>query len=1376
MEGLLSKRLEGELRNDLERGTIVWNELGIVNRAIYACRLGVSRRALPQGVLQRFDCFGPKKASTESVLRSMLEQDFQNGDLTFSRPGFIDKRHYANRAACSNTQYYKKLFDEYEAKAGAVPTSIYLVQLLSRDFAAGTLPFSRGGKIDRSHYAVQLGVTKSGLTPHIPVFQVFETKLRGTGRYRDDDLEKMAKWLETNFEEGLLRFNTSGKLVRQQFKDAFGITGSDFETRYPAVGGLIQKYEALHKRRLLEASSHLGAAKSNTTKKRISAKAECHLKHEVRPGGPLAVSEQPPSASFSPQVAASQSAICNDIATRPSPEEDNGAHDDFIEKGPPRPAKPSKSNLNSQPDRFGLASQPQPQPQPNVTERTTTGSKERLQQLGVSSKLSTAEPAATSKPAGAAAATTPENSVLMSKHPALRKHQFYEVGSTRQRLVEMLNQHFDHDRSAPLVQRKLAIALNVTETSISINYRDVVKDYRDCANGNMPETFVPVDADLIARYPGIEKHQYYPSESTRGRLVTILNKDLVSGTIPRSRGGKIDRQALSARFAFASNAMSNYVDILRDYESATGGLHNRHARRLPEMEAFLAASFQDGTLEVRNGKVARLQFHRHFGLPENKTILVRNPAILALLKRYDDLVKSTGYLPNRIVPEIKLLRAVLKDDPPIFKTGLSIDRKSISRITKISLGRIVRPPFAQVLEDADIRLVQHVESDDLCRVFAGRLFTLRSLLDSGWSHQFLNRVADGFQKIYGTKSPDKAKVAYNSLNEILRYIGGSDDPSCRAVQSALNIVRVRSVRPQDWTLATQAYSTWIDDRDDLKGGTSKTKLGSANNVLRHLGNLGVFPELEMALRAKGEASSHRRTLAQAPASEGVDDYLAFATAMLHEAAKLRQVDIDTDDEAGFLQTLRAELSSANLGADDSPAKVILHVLKRRLKLIEDALAAFYVRWRRKWERGQELLQVGESVGADWEQTFFAGSRNEYVRRSEMRAFFPVDDSDRATANLIRLVSDKFNGIYPSQNQGNVHFGQFFAKRALELGGKVELQAMIMPHPHAVYALILLYLCGSGANMAVGRTLFVDAMEPSQIAGATHITGEKARASGKPIHAHLDTRSHAVMGMNWLLQASASVRLELDPDDRKLLFVVNQRSVGQPVEEYNVRAFLKRVADNIPEIAELGITPAMLRPTVLLIAALEGDADAHRAAALGQHGLNVGRGYIAHPPTRYMHDEGIRDFVDSFEVASFHPEQDVTEWLGFTKADMDVKIDNLMETGLGTFCRDLHGRPGNDGGKCRTFDCWNSCPQLVVIARRRELAFLIIWRASLIEAEPLWIVERKERWYALWFPWLEFIQTVERKILLTAMGRIWREATVIAEKIMAQPDYIPIRPY
>lgn len=1562
MASLLSKRLEEELRSDLERGTIVWNELGTVNRAVYARRLGVTKRALPQSVLLPYDDLGPKKETTESVLRSLLEQDFHNESLVFSKPGFIDKRHYASHAGCSNTQYYKELFAEFEAKVGAARTSDALIELLSRDFEAGTLRFSRGGKIDRTSYATQLAVTKSSLTSHIALFQGFEERLSGTGRYRDNDLEKMAKWLETNFQSGLLRFSASGKLVRKQFKDAFGITHADFETRFPAVGSLIHKYDALQQRRLLEAGPRLGADEPKIAK-RHSAKPESSPGSEGRrasgaavpPFGQSVVSEKSASALFSPEIiAAIDAAVCDDLARCELRLTSDGSIDRSFYVG--QAVASASAALGQVFDRYSTevahynehldpVRNDIAMPMADDHEATSVVYPEAIKQATVHDTTSRDEMDAIVEPEAMNVSTADLVGPLLVYYPRLARHQNYDPGTPSADAVYTLNELvlgfglprcedgtlnraklarilrisnwelvrydtilLDYDiatrpssddnafddrhsrnlsnhpglavhraypptsafgRAVTILDRLsserhglarmadgslnrdiLARELQINSKALS-TYDFIIEDYdrfdrtralADAikesvdpdksdvepplalsgfasrprspftevtrtgsekqanslevignlspaepampnrpgvlpnANASRREISEPVDCELIARYPEIKKHQHYHPDSARGRLVAILNQDLLSGTIPRSRGGKIDRGALCAKLGFTTTAMQPYLNILHDYESATGGLQNVHARRMHEMEAFLAAALEEGTLEVRDDKVERRQFFRHFGLTENKTVLVRNPGILALLEKYDELVKSTGYLPKRVRQEVEVLMAALDDDPPISKTGLCIDRTGISRITNISTGRIAHSPFAEALKEADIRLAQRVESDELCSVFAGRLFSFRPLLDAGWSHQFLKRVAEGFHKIYGAKSQDKSKDAYNALREILRFMAGSGDPSCRAVQSRLNAGNVRSVAARDWTLATQAYSTWINDREDLKGGTSKTKLGTASTVLRHLGNAGVLPELEMALRAKGEASSHRRTLAQAPSTEGVDDYLAFATAMLHEAAKLRQIDIDANDETGFLQTLRTELSGAERKADDTPAEIIKRVLKRRLKYIEDALAEVYVRWRRHWEQGQALLQAGESLGNDWKNILRAGSRNEHIRRTEMREFFPLDDPDRAVANLIRLVSDKFNGFYPRSNDENVEFGQFFAKRALEFGGAVGLQALITPHPHAIYAVILLYLCGSGANMAVGRTLFVDAVEQSQITGATHVTGQKARAGGKPIHAHLDSRSHAVVGMNWLLAASSSVREELKLDDRNLLFVVTERSGVKPVEEYTLRSFLKRIVSDIPEIAELGVTPGMLRPTVLLIAALEGDVNAHRAAALGQHTLNVGRGYIDHPPTRHMHDEGIRAFVDSFQIASFYADQNVTEWLGYASADIDTKIGEVMETGLGTLCRDLHGRPGNDGGKCKTFDCWKSCPQLVVIARKDDLALLIIWRASLIQAEAEWILERTERWYAVWFPWLEFIHTVERRILSTAMGKIWREATVLAAEIMAHPNFKPRRPF
>ncbi|TAY99680.1 hypothetical protein [Rhizobium leguminosarum] len=1189
MATLLQQRLEKELLSDLERGTIVWNELGTVNRAAYARRLGVTKLTFCESTFDLFDVLGPRKAPAKAVLRSLLEEDFRKGGLVYSKPGFINKLHYARQAGCSNTQYHKDLFEEYEAKAGDLRTAVALEELLSRDYDIGNLSFSRGGKIDRTSYAIELGVAPSALTPYIAMFSKFEERLGGAKRYRANDIRRMAEWLEANRRAGTLRFRPDGKVVRNQFKDAFAITFSDFEVRFPDVGALLARYDG-------------------------SPKTEA-----------IPVLE-----------------------------------DEFPKKV-----------------------------------------------------------AATAK------ARVAEKSKLVS-------------------CIE--------DVGAP------------TE--------EVAVD-----RGSAPSASSAIAATVVERFPALEKHQSYDRHSTRGQLVAMLNAALLQDDIPRSRGGKIDRRGLCRRFGFANSAMNHYRNILADYESATGGLVNVHERRIPEMESWLRSSMEQGTLEVRDGKIERRTFYRHFDLSQTNAILVRNPDIRKLLEKYEDEINTTGYLPKGLRREIDILRAALDSDPPIFKTGLSYDRTTLAKITGISIGRLVRPPFKELLKDADEVLRRSVEDDPLCKVFGGRRFSFRDLLEVGWSDRFLTRLAEAFQRIYQSKLDSQTKVAYNNLRELLRFIGSSGDPSCCAVQSGLNTGNVRLVREKDWTLGTQLYASWVDNRDDLKGSAPDTKLSAATSVLRHLGNAGVLPELEMALRAKGEASEHRRTLAQEPARDGVDDYLAFATAMLRDAAKQRQIDLEENAETGFLATLRSELASTQRSEGDTPAIVILGVLKRRLQSIKDALAGIYSHWRQHWERGQDLLHSCEPLGNEWSDLLISGSRNETLRKGDMRTFFPIDDRDRARANYIRLISDYFGGLIPSNGKGTGLYGQFFEKRALEIGGKTGLQAFIYPHPDAVGATLLLALCESGINVAVGRTLFTDAMEASNISGATHVSGHKARARGKPIHAHLDDRSHAVMGMRWLIHASQGLRALLPVDDQNLLFVMNtSRSGAKPVEEYFLRDLLKRVVADIPELADLNVTPAMLRPTILLIAALEGDPNAHASSVYGQHSENTNKGYTGHPPTRFMHDESIRAFVDGLELVSVHLNEDVQEWLGYSKAEVEAKIDDVMKTGLGTFCRDLQGRPGNDGAKCKTFDCWNGCPQLIVVARKRDLAMLIIWKTSLLEAEATWIRDRPERWYGLWFPWLEFIAAVERKILLTTMGKIWREAVTLAEEIMTHPNFKPRRPY
>ncbi|MGO8204748.1 hypothetical protein ACC735_36510 [Rhizobium ruizarguesonis] len=1261
MASLLQQRLEEELLGDLERGTIVWNDFGSVNRVVYASRLGVTRKALSQEVLKRFDDLGPQPPQMDEVLRQMLEEDFQSGVLVFSKPGFINKLQYARRAGCSNTQYYNALFEEYEERAGSARTADALAALLSQDFEAQRVPFSRGGKIDRSHYAKLLGITKSALTPHIALFNEFEERFGGTRRYQEADLQRMAEWLETNFRANLLRFRKNGKLVRAQFAAAFQIKYSDFETRFPEIGELIKKYDYLRpatpakpprttvganppvviemtliahasksraKKAVVETESEIKGSASRSDEEirnsslsaDILAKIEAAVAEDIKrgqlrlaPDGTIdrafyvikavtaasievdkvfgqyaghvesyrqqqeieepSVKEDPEAPADAAQLPAAAIEVVEqpdtidgtgdtpeetdvepeapdavggdlagavsvyyprlkrhqeygsegplfravnilneyvlgpglprtvdgglnraeiqnilrisraelvsydkvlvdyDIATRFLPRERGAAaqtvdpalqhhqryaptsafgravtilnamigssglprvggvlddaalarefginprglqayrfilddYDHFDRSNARAPSDlPPVAPAVEVPDNPTISTDPETGKLPvNVIVRVAMSARERrVAATPTRSPLRVdqspaLEPVVAELGATTSGAGTVEPMNRVSQHPALRKHRFYEAGSVRHRLVELLDRHFEHDRSRPLTKHELASALGLTDVAIGTSYSDIIDDYRQAADGTLEVIRRPTPDEVVKRFPDLEKHQYY-RDATRIRLVDILNEGLLQNNIPRSRGGKIDRRGLCKKFGFANSAMNNYRSILHDYEKVSGGLVNAHERRLPEMEAWLKKSMEDGSLELRDDKLERGQFFQQFGLAKTNAVLIRNPAVRSLLEKYDETAASTGYLPNRVREEVERLRAALADDPPIYKTGLSFNRTILAKIINVSLGRITRSPFKEVLDEADQLLREQTERDELCHIFARRRFSFRDLLKAGWTANFLKKVADAFLKIYHSKGYDHAKTAFNVLKVMLRFLGASDDPSCRAVRDALNTGNVRSVLEKDWTLATQLYASYTDDREDLKGAAPATILTSATNVLRHLGNAGVLPELEMTLRSKGGSSQQRRTLAEERSTEGVDDYLAFATTMLREAAKSRQIEMDAEAETGFLKTLRTELNLTEAQSDDTPATIILSVLKRRLGAIEDALAALYVRWQRHWERGQQLLEKGQSAGENWSEFFVAGSRNEHQRRTEMRALFPLDDRDRST--------------------------------------------------------------------------------------------------------------------------------------------------------------------------------------------------------------------------------------------------------------------------------------------------------------------------------------------------------------------------------------------
>jgi hypothetical protein len=329
---------------------------------------------------------------------------------------------------------------------------------------------------------------------------------------------------------------------------------------------------------------------------------------------------------------------------------------------------------------------------------------------------------------------------------------------------------------------------------------------------------------------------------------------------------------------------------------------------------------------------------------------------------------------------------------------------------------------------------------------------------------------------------------------------------------------------------------------------------------------------------------------------------------------------------------------------------------------------------------------------------------------------------------------------------------------------------------AVAAVLTLYLLESGSNIAVGRTLDVECIETTDEPHHSKITGFKARACGKPIYAILADRGPAMTAMRWVDSRMKAYRKFADGPDASLFFVIHPRNSDgyRELDEDTFRRDFKKIISTIPELAELPITPNMLRPSVLLRSVLQADGGTKLSLALGQHGKAVNKGYTDKFPTRFLHDTDIRLFMHSLETVVLTGVKEAHAFLGVSPEGFSARVDAVMKTGLGTMCANRHGRPGDEGAICTSVDCWNDCPQLIVIASREDMAILQIWQHSLRTVEGDWIRDRPERWAEVWLPWLCFVDAVEVKMRKSIFAKIWQEAKELASQIKSQPGFQPIR--
>jgi hypothetical protein len=868
-------------------------------------------------------------------------------------------------------------------------------------------------------------------------------------------------------------------------------------------------------------------------------------------------------------------------------------------------------------------------------------------------------------------------------------------------------------------------------------------------------------------------------------LRALLDEDRVSG-IPAARSGKIHRSHYARQLGCVPSALGRFKDVFKEYERELG-IATGPMRHIQQMRHWLRSAYDSKSLKFSKGKVDRKEFQSRFGL-RGGTFMVRHPEIRTLFEEFDARAQRENYFQAVVRTELDRFQKALADGPELNKDRLTINQVALARTLGVTKNRFRDKAFADALALKESEILEAVSASRIDPYFHGRVYAF-STLTSTWPFRFLERIGFEFKKGFSGGSAESAKGSYLQIYAALEFIGTSEIPHCtRVLQEAIETGRI--VQEDDWEEALHAYRNNLLARvegRDVEATSVATHVTNLRSALAILSTSRLVPETSVPLpgiRLARHRRGHLRSVAETSpqSNEGSKtDYVEFARARFHEVCKAQGILIDAEESTGFLDGLATEIERAsNLPTD--AASAIRLVLERRLNALQTAAIGLFRSEKIEYDRGQELLSMANIDGKGFEDEYFENSKNDRERAQIMREAFPnhstanVDEVIQGLANLLGLIEQRHSGIPPpSGSHETGPHGQFFAKRYLEYGGMRTITPLLIPAPEAVGAVLTLYLIEGGANVSVGRTLDEDCEEASDLEGHRRITGSKARAKGKPIIVDLPEDSPAVQAIQWLRSATGRLRA-CAGDDSDRLFLMRIGSRVQLMTPHWYTGWFKTFASSTPGLQGLGITPNMLRPSVLLHAALSNDGRLATGMALAQHGLSVTQGYQKKFPTILLYDENIRRFQAAFETLVMSGVEDAANKLGITAEQFEARLVDLRPTGLGTFCKDQRGRPGQGTSKCPTMDCWNDCPHLMIVAEVEAIAALQIWQASLRAVRPEWERDRPERWDEVWLPWLCLTDVVAEKMARGPLIKVWKQACDLVTKISSQPNFVPPQPW
>lgn len=613
---------------------------------------------------------------------------------------------------------------------------------------------------------------------------------------------------------------------------------------------------------------------------------------------------------------------------------------------------------------------------------------------------------------------------------------------------------------------------------------------------------------------------------------------------------------------------------------------------------------------------------------------------------------------------------------------------------------------------------------------------------------FVTAFARAFVLSCASVARATARTRYSAARDFLRWI----------VKNERELARLTVALRADYTNASaidwdNAYELWKDviiNEPRHKPATRYMNAKCLCIVLRNMIAHGVIPKftvLPPPLKIKG-IGNPKKTLAELSQQ---DDYKETNNNSIGTSC-VRVADKTDDERASELLKLNAE----------------------RLATVRACASKDFVRWRDHWSEGQRLLDSCDMSFAEIDGLTNTRS-NSIVKSKVLRTLFPVDNRETTLSRLLfYLVSHPENR---RQMIGPPASAFYWLKPIVRrCGGINEIWAYLYPHVEMTTAAIIIFLCDTGANVSVARTLPCDCLADGSEPNYKVIKGVKMRSGGKLIVNELPVKDPAheiscVEVIQNYRQITERVRsLALKGTEQKLFLCADRVVPVRPITGSVLTANFKRFCKRHPELRGLEIHPTTIRPSVLLQAATDKEGGFIQAAAIGDHSfLSTTAGYVSRFPSRILWERRIREFQVLFQAVSVYTIQDAAKKLGLTTDEIEMLFNKARRTGLGSLCLDPTGggQPGSTKGQiCTQLHCCPTCQNVIVIATEENLTDLIVWNRHLEESRLDWEVNRPERWERVWLPWLVFTQVAIEQASRGRTVGTFMKAKALAESLIA----------